>query len=78
MIYSPCGVNETMDLTMIGQLYMGTDGLHLNGGTFDCASMGWVPAFKNLACGVKGADGVFDPSKTTQLIGALTRQTEVQ
>lgn len=78
MIYTPCGVNETMALTMKGQLYMGTDGLHLNGGTFDCAAMGWAPAFKNLACGVKGADGIFDPSRTSQLIGALTRQTEVQ
>lgn len=78
MIYSACGVNETMALTMMGQLYMGTDGLHLNGGLFDCAAMGWAPAFKNLACGVKGDDGVFDPNRKSQLIGALTRQTEVQ
>lgn len=76
MVYTACGVNSTMSLTMTGQLYMGTDGLHLNGGTFTCASMGWAPTFKNLACGVKGADGIFDPTRTTQLIGALTRQTE--
>jgi hypothetical protein len=76
MFYSACGVNNTMSLTMTGQLYLGTDGLHLNGGTFQCAAMGWDPAFKNLACGVKGDDGIFDPTRTTQLIGGLNRQTE--
>lgn len=76
MIYSACGVNETMKLTMTGQLYLGTDGLHLNGGTFECAPMGWPPAFKNLACGVKGSGGIFDPDRTAQVLGALTHQTE--
>ena len=49
MIYSACGVNATMALTMAGQLYLGNDGLKdandglklNNGSTFDCASMGW-------------------------------------
>jgi hypothetical protein len=77
LIYTACGVNNTMSLTMTGQLYMGTDGLHLNGGTFTCSPMGWIPALKNLSCGVKGDDGIFDPDKTTQLIGSLTRQAEV-
>jgi len=76
MIYSPCGINNTMALTMTGQLYMGTQGLHLNGGTFSCSPMGWAPAFKNLSCGVKGSGGIFDPSRTVVSIGQLTYQVE--
>lgn len=76
MIYSACGINNTIALTMTGQLYMGTDGLHLNGGTFTCSPMGWAPAFKNLSCGVKGSGGIFDPSKTVVSFGSLVFQTE--
>lgn len=76
MIYSACGINKTVALTMTGQLYMGTDGLHLNGGTFTCSPMGWAPAFKNLSCGVKGSGGIFDPDKTVVSFGSLVYQTE--
>jgi hypothetical protein len=76
MIYSPCGINNTIALTMTGQLYMGNDGLHLNGGTFTCAPMGWSPAFKNLSCGVKGDGGIFDPTRTTVSLGSRAYQTE--
>jgi len=76
MIYSACGINNTMSLTLSGQLYMGTDGLHLNGGTFTCEPMGWEPTFNNLSCGVTGAGGVFDPSRVRVSLESLTYQTE--
>lgn len=76
MIYTACGINNTIALTMTGQLYMGNDGLHLNGGTFTCAPMGWSPAFKNLSCGVKGSGGIFDPTRTTVSLGTRAYQAE--
>lgn len=77
MIYSACGITKTMSLTMTGQLYMGTDGLHLNGGTFTCKPMKWEPAFGGLSCGVKGTGGIFDPSDTVTRLDDLDYQTEV-
>jgi hypothetical protein len=77
MIYSACGISNTMSLTMTGQLYMGTDGLHLNGGTFTCKPMEWEPAFSGLSCGVKGSGGIFDPSDTVTRLDDLDYQTEV-
>ncbi|MGN8025422.1 hypothetical protein [Microbacterium sp. 22242] len=77
MMYSACGINNTIALTMTGQIYAGVNGVHLNGGTFTCAPMGWDPAFKNLACGVSGNGGIFDPNKTTQTIGTtVSAQSE--
>ncbi|MGN7862024.1 hypothetical protein ACTJI8_15685 [Microbacterium sp. 22303] len=77
MMYSACGINNTIALTMTGQIYAGVNGVHLNGGTFTCAPMGWDPSFKNLACGVTGNGGIFDPSKTTQAVGTtVSAQSE--
>lgn len=76
MIYSPCGINNSMSLTMTGQLYMGGVGLHLNGGTFTCTPMEWKPAIPSLSCGVKGAGGIFDPDRKEISIGRLIYQTE--
>ncbi|WP_194395688.1 hypothetical protein [Microbacterium atlanticum] len=76
MIYSPCGISNTMSLTMTGQLYMGGVGLHLNGGTFTCTPMQWKPAIPSLSCGVKGAGGIFDPSRKDISLGDLLYQTE--
>lgn len=77
MVYSACGISYTMSLTMTGQLYMGTDGLHLNGGTFTCKPMEWEPVFGGLSCGVKGSGGIFDPSDTVTRLDGLDYQTEV-
>lgn len=77
MVYSACGISNTMDLTMTGQLYMGTDGLHLNGGTFTCKPMKWEPVFGGLSCGVKGTGGIFDPSDTVTRLDDLDYQSEV-
>lgn len=77
LIYSACGVGATMSLTMSGQLYMGSDGLHLNGGTFSCEPMGWKPTLPTITCGVKGEGGIFDPTNTVTRLENLTFQTEV-
>ncbi|WES65698.1 hypothetical protein P0L94_06400 [Microbacter sp. GSS18] len=76
LVYSPCGVNSTMSLTMYGQLYMGSDGLHLNGGTFSCKPMSWPPTLPTISCGVKGEDGIFDPTKNVTRLEDLVFQTE--
>ena len=76
MIYSACGINKTMSLTMTGQLYMGNDGLHLNGGTFTCKPMSWQPVMSGLSCGVKGEGGIFDPSNTVTRLDNLDYQSE--
>lgn len=76
MIYSPCGITNSMSLTMKGQLYMGGVGLHLNGGTFTCTPMEWKPAIPSLSCGVKGSGGVYDPNRKEITIGGLAYQTE--
>jgi len=76
MVYSACGINNSMALTMTGQLYMGNLGIHLNGGVFTCKPMSWEPAFKGLSCGVKGPGGIFDPSDTVTRLDGLAYQTE--
>lgn len=76
MIYSACGIPQTMALTMNGQLYMGNDGLHLNGGTFTCKPMSWKPTLEGLSCGVKGEGGIFDPTNTETRLDNLAFQTE--
>jgi cytoskeletal protein CcmA (bactofilin family) len=76
LIYSSCGISNTIALTMTGQIYMGNEGLHLNAGTFTCTPMSWQPIIGNLACGVKGAGGIFDPSDTVTRLEHLAYQTE--
>lgn len=76
LIYSACGINSTMSLTMSGQLYMGSDGLHLNGGTFTCVPMSWAPTLPTISCGIKGPGGIFDPTNTVTRVDELTYQTE--
>jgi hypothetical protein len=76
MIYSPCGISNTMALTMTGQLYMGGVGLHLNGGTFTCTPMEWQPVMPQLSCGVKGSGGIYDPDRVKISLGSLGYQTE--
>lgn len=76
LIYSACGINSTMSLTMSGQLYMGSDGLHLNGGTFTCVPMSWAPTLPTISCGIKGPGGIFDPTKTVTRLEDLDYQTE--
>lgn len=76
MIYSPCGITNTMSLTMIGQLYMGGVGLHLNGGTFDCEPMDWKPVIPHLSCGVKGTGGIYDPNRKDISMGSGLHQME--
>ncbi|MFK4835080.1 hypothetical protein ACI3KY_05055 [Microbacterium sp. ZW T2_14] len=76
LIYSACGIGTTMSLTMSGQLYMGSDGLHLNGGTFTCMPMSWAPTLPTISCGIKGTGGIFDPSNTVTRLDNLFFQTE--
>jgi hypothetical protein len=76
MIYSACGISNSMALTMTGQIYMGNDGLHLNGGVFTCKPMSWKPALSGLSCGVKGTGGIFDPANTVTRLDNITFQTE--
>lgn len=76
LIYSACGIGSTMSLTMSGQLYMGSDGLHLNGGTFSCKPMSWKPTLPTISCGVKGEGGIFDPGNTVTRLDNLTFQAE--
>jgi hypothetical protein len=76
LIYSACGINGTMSLTMSGQLYMGSDGLHLNGGTFTCVPMSWAPTLPTISCGIKGSGGIFDPTNTITRLDDLAYQTE--
>lgn len=76
LIYSACGIGSTMALTMSGQLYMGSDGLHLNGGTFTCKPMSWKPTLPTISCGVKGEGGIFDPTNTVTRLENLTFQSE--
>lgn len=76
LIYSACGIGSTMSLTMSGQLYMGSDGLHLNGGTFSCIPMSWPPTLPTISCGIKGPGGIFDPDDTVTRLDALAFQTE--
>lgn len=76
LIYSACGIGSTMSLTMSGQLYMGSDGLHLNGGTFTCMPMSWAPTLPTISCGIKGGGGIFDPSNTVTRLDNLAYQSE--
>ncbi|WP_396658896.1 hypothetical protein [Microbacterium sp.] len=76
LIYSACGIGSTMSLTMSGQLYMGSDGLHLNGGTFTCKPMSWEPTLPKISCGVKGEGGIYDPTVTVTRLDNLAFQTE--
>jgi Tfp pilus assembly protein PilX len=76
LIYSACGIGSTMSLTMSGQLYMGSDGLHLNGGTFTCVPMSWAPTLPTISCGIKGSGGIFDPTNTITRLDDLAYQTE--
>lgn len=76
LIYSACGIGSTMSLTMSGQLYMGSDGLHLNGGTFTCMPMSWAPTLPTISCGIKGTGGIFDPSNTVTRLDNLAYQSE--
>lgn len=76
LIYSACGINSTMSLTMSGQLYMGSDGLHLNGGTFTCIPMSWAPTLPTISCGIKGPGGIFDPTNTVTRLEDLAYQVE--
>lgn len=76
LIYSACGIGTTMALTMSGQLYMGSDGLHLNGGTFTCMPMSWAPTLPTISCGIKGTGGIFDPSNTVTRLDNLAYQSE--
>lgn len=76
LIYSACGINSTMSLTMSGQLYMGSDGLHLNGGTFTCVPMSWAPTLPTISCGIRGSGGIFDPTNTVTRIDDLAYQAE--
>jgi Tfp pilus assembly protein PilX len=76
LVYSACGIGSTMPLTMSGQLYMGSDGLHLNGGTFTCVPMSWPPTLPTISCGIKGSGGIFDPENTKQQLEDLKFQTE--
>lgn len=76
MVYSACGISNSMALTMTGQLYMGNLGIHLNGGTFTCTPMEWKPQIGKLSCGVKGTGGIFDPSNTVTRLDNRAYQTE--
>jgi Tfp pilus assembly protein PilX len=76
MVYSACGISNSMSLTMTGQLYMGNNGIHLNGGTFTCTPMEWTPTIGKLSCGVKGTGGIFDPSNTVTRLDSRAFQTE--
>ncbi|MGX5771326.1 hypothetical protein ACWKWN_11280 [Microbacterium trichothecenolyticum] len=76
LIYSACGIGSTMALTMSGQLYMGSDGLHLNGGVFTCKPMSWKPTLPTISCGVKGEGSIFDPGNTVTRLDDLAYQSE--
>ncbi|MBW9108892.1 hypothetical protein [Microbacterium ureisolvens] len=76
MVYSACGISNSMSLTMTGQLYMGNLGIHLNGGTFTCTPMEWKPQIGKLSCGVKGSGGIFDPTNTVTRLDNRAYQTE--
>jgi cytoskeletal protein CcmA (bactofilin family) len=76
MVYSACGITNSMALTMTGQLYMGNLGIHLNGGTFTCTPMEWKPQIGKLSCGVKGSGGIFDPTNTVTRLDNRAYQTE--
>lgn len=76
MIYTACGIQKTMSLTMTGQLYMGSDGLHLNGGVFTCKPMSWEPTLPGISCGVKGEGGIYDPTREVSRLENLEFQTE--
>jgi hypothetical protein len=77
MIYSPCGLNGNIKVAFTGQLYTANSGNHLVLSSFTCAPMGWLPAFGNLSCGVKGDGGALDTSKDVASLDSRSYQTEV-
>lgn len=77
MLYSPCGLNGNIGVSFTGQLYTANSGNHLVLTSFTCAPMGWLPAFGQLSCGVKGDGGALDTSKDVVSLDARDYQTEV-
>lgn len=76
MIYSPCGLNGNLSVAFSGQLYTANSGNHLVLSSFTCTPMGWLPAFGNLSCGVKGEGGALDTSKDVVSLDLLVYQSE--
>ncbi|MEV7632548.1 hypothetical protein AB0N64_09080 [Microbacterium sp. NPDC089318] len=77
MIYSPCGLNGGISVAFTGQMYTANSGNHLVLSSFTCSPMGWLPAFGNLSCGVKGDGGALDTSKDVASLDTRSYQTEV-
>ena len=75
MLYSPCGLNGNISVSFSGQLYTANSGNHLVLSSFTCKPMGWLPAFGNLSCGVKGEGGALDTSKDVVSLDILVYQT---
>ena len=76
MLYSPCGLNGNISVSFNGQLYTANSGNHLVLSAFTCKPMGWLPAFGNLSCGIKGEGGALDTSKDVVSLDILAYQTE--
>jgi len=77
MLYSPCGLNGNIGVSFSGQLYTANSGNHLVLADFVCEPMGWLPAFGQLSCGVKGEGGALDTSKDVVSLDSRNYQTEV-
>jgi Tfp pilus assembly protein PilX len=76
MLYSPCGLGGNISVDFSGQLYTANSGNHLVLSSFTCKPMGWLPAFGNLSCGIKGEGGALDTSKDVVSLDLLVYQTE--
>lgn len=81
MVYSPCGLNGTVNSSFRGQLYSNdTSGVTFIGtAEYTCALMTWAPAFEKLGCKVRGeGDDVVLETVLVKELGLLSYQTEYE
>lgn len=79
MVYSPCGLNGTVNSSFSGQLYSNdTSGVSFIGtAQYTCAMMTWEPAFEKLGCKVRGeGEDVVLETVMVQRLGDRLAQTE--
>lgn len=79
MVYSPCGLNGTVNSSFRGQLYSNdTSGVTFIGAAdYTCALMAWAPAFEKLGCKVRGeGEDVVLETVLVQRLGDRLTQTE--
>ena len=79
MVYTPCGLNGTVNSSFRGQLYSNdTSGVTFIGAaSYTCALMEWAPAFEKLGCKVRGeGEDVVIETVLVQRLGERVYQTE--